>query len=59
MTSYNDTDVQDKARFYYALMTSASDKKVTICENTSNVKPVLVVTCVRQPPLLRMHQMIS
>ena len=31
MTSYNDTDVQDKARFYYALMTSASDKKVNIC----------------------------
>ena len=28
MTKYSDIDVQDKARFYYALMTGAADKKV-------------------------------
>ena len=28
MTEYSDIDVQDKARFYYALMTGAADKKV-------------------------------
>ena len=28
MTKYADTDVQDKARLYYALMTGASDNKV-------------------------------
>ena len=28
MTEYGDIDVQDKARFYYALMTGAADKKV-------------------------------
>ena len=30
MTEYSDIDVQDKARFYYALMTGAADKKVHI-----------------------------
>ena len=28
MTEYQDIDVQDKARFYYALLTGAADKKV-------------------------------
>ncbi|XP_053405922.1 AP-5 complex subunit beta-1-like isoform X1 [Mercenaria mercenaria] len=35
MTCYNDTDVQDKARFYYALITGATDKKVQSVLKTS------------------------
>ena len=30
MTHYEDTDVRDKARFYYMLITSSTDEKVRV-----------------------------
>lgn len=29
MTTYDDVDIKDRARFYYALLTGASDEKVS------------------------------